>query len=127
MSDGFDARKDSDILRRATRAYVTTLLDDLLPSLRVAARGCGYALAVHGSLSRDIDLVAIPWTVGAQDPDFLVDRLCGVIAGAMGRAIRTNKTWAEKPHGRRAVTIITTGPGEFDLSVMPRIERDPED
>lgn len=34
----------------------------LYPSLVVDARELGYALALHGSMARDLDLVAIPWT-----------------------------------------------------------------
>jgi hypothetical protein len=118
MAEHFDVRKDSGVQRRAMRAYIDALLDELLPPLRLAAKGCGYALTVHGSLQRDIDLVAVPWVDNAQDPELLVSRLCGVIAGALGRA-HPMKEWTDKPHGRKAVTIITTGEAEFDLSIMP--------
>lgn len=126
MSDGFESRKDSPALRRATRAYVEQLLEDLLPPLRLAARGCGYAIAVHGSLARDIDLVAIPWTAGAYTPDKLVERLLGVVAGVLGRAVAPGE-WSDKPHGRKALTIITSGPAEIDLSIMPLIIKEEAD
>ena len=29
------------------------------------AREMGYALALHGSMNRDMDLIAVPWVVGA--------------------------------------------------------------
>jgi hypothetical protein len=119
MSNFFEARKDCPVLRRATRAYIETLLEDLLPPMSLAARGCGYAIAVHGSLSRDIDLVAVPWTSHASTSELLVDRLCGVIAGVMGRACRRGEL-VNKPHGRKALLIITTGEAEIDLSIMPR-------
>ena len=119
MSASFDARKDSHAQRRAMAAYVASLLEDLLPPMRLAARGAGYAIAVHGSLQRDIDLVAIPWTTDAQAADELVERLNGVIAGVLGRACQLGE-WSEKPHGRRALTIITPGDAEIDLSVMPK-------
>jgi hypothetical protein len=120
MSDHFDARKDSEAHRRAMGAYIASLVDDLLPPMRLAARGCGWAITVHGSLKRDIDLVAIPWTTSAQKPEVLVDRLIGVIAGVLGRAVPM-KDWTEKPHGRRALTIITSGEAEIDLSIMPLV------
>lgn len=126
MSDHFDARKDSPALRRATRAYVEQLLEDLLPPLRMAARGCGYAIAVHGSLSRDIDLVAIPWTASAYSPEKLVERLLGIIAGVMGRATVAGE-WTDKPHGRRALIIITGGEPEIDLSIMPKVATKEDD
>ncbi|WP_294138294.1 hypothetical protein [Sphingomonas sp.] len=126
MSGYFDVRKDSPIERKAQKAYVETLLADLLPPLRMAARGCGYAIAVHGSLCRDIDLIAIPWTENADDEKLLVDRLVGVIAGQLGRA--SAQDWKDMPHGRRAVLIYHAGHGaEIDLSVMPPRPRSPGD
>ena len=118
MSDHFESRVDVPTFRKAQRAYIEAMLDDLLPPLRLAARGCGYALAVHGSLARDIDLVAIPWTSSATSAKALVDRLCGVIAGICGRAHPLGE-WTTKPHGRQALIIITSGDAEIDLSIMP--------
>jgi hypothetical protein len=39
----------------------TQKVRDAVYFARVVARSKGYALAVHGSLARDIDLVAVPW------------------------------------------------------------------
>lgn len=118
MAGSFDIRHDSPTQRRAMAAYIAVVLDEALPALRLAAKGCGYALTVHGSQARDIDLVAIPWAEGAQDADRLTERLCGVLAGFLGRATITGE-WVEKPHGRRARLIYTPGDAEIDLSVMP--------
>jgi len=121
MSSHFEARTDSPLIRSATLAFVNTLLDELMPHLCLAARGCGYALAVHGSRRRDIDIIAVPWTDHADSAELLVARLCGVLAGHVGRAISSAK-WADKPHGRRAVTIILPGMcPEIDLSIMPLV------
>jgi len=124
----FEADRDSPTLRTATLAFVEALLEDILPDLRLAARGCGYALTVHGSLARDIDLVAIPWDESADEPELLVQRLCGVLAGKLGRAIYSRADWTDKPHGRRAVCIITGGAmmPAIDLSVMPLIKKQGE-
>jgi hypothetical protein len=122
MSDCFDARKDSPVLRQANAAYIEALMAEMLPALRMAARGSGYALGVHGTLARDIDLLAAPWTEQADSAEFLVQRLCGVVAGFTGRAL-TMQSWSDKPHGRRAVTIIHGGhDAEIDLSIMPRVQ-----
>lgn len=121
MSDHFNAEKDVPALRRAREAYIHALLADLLPPMRTVARACGYALAVHGSLQRDIDLIAIPWTTSAYEPQTFVDRLCGAIAGVTGRAVPRGE-WTEKPHGRRALSIITSGDAYIDLSIMPLVE-----
>jgi hypothetical protein len=125
MARHFDARQDSEVLRRATTAFVHQLLDDVLPPLRLAARGCGYALTVHGSLARDIDLVAVPWEERADEPELLVQRISGVLAGIVGRAyVSRRDKWTDKPHGRVACTIIMPGDcPEIDLSIMPRKDR----
>lgn len=128
MSNHFSAEKDCPAIKRATRAFVDSLLAEMLPGLRLAARGCGYALTVHGSLARDIDLVAVPWTEQAETPELLVDRLCGALAASTGRAINLARAgWAQKPHGRIACTILLPGNcPEIDLSIMPRIEKEPD-
>lgn len=51
------------------------LYDELLPRLRSAARVAGYALAVHGSGARDLDLVAARWVEHALHPESLLERL----------------------------------------------------
>ena len=125
MSDFFEAEKDCPAIKRATRAFVEAFLTEALAPMQLAARGCGYALAVHGSLARDIDLIAVPWTTTADTPELLVQRLCGVLSGLLGRALyRRKDDWTDKPHGRRATTIILPGIcPEIDLSVMPMIEK----
>jgi len=108
-------------LRRAEASFIATALEELLPPIREVARSCGYAIAVHGSLARDIDLIACPWREGASEPDELVAAIVGVVAGVFGRC-RQNGDAGNKPHGRRAYTLIHAGHiGEIDLSVMPRI------
>jgi hypothetical protein len=106
-------------------AYISSLLDDLLPPLRLAARGMGYAIAVHGSLQRDIDLVAIPWTKRAAKAEELFDVLLGITSGVLGRAY-AHGDWTEKPHGRKAKTIHTAGDTYLDLSFMPTVAEDEE-
>ncbi|MEM1039408.1 MAG: hypothetical protein AAGI12_08050 [Pseudomonadota bacterium] len=36
------------------------------------ARDHGYALAAHGSLARDFDLIAVPWAASVSGPEVLV-------------------------------------------------------
>lgn len=87
-------------------AYNRALLDLILPPMRRAAKDAGYALAVHGSLNRDIDLVAVPWTDSAWTPDALADALCGAARGAVGRCNRFKEEWTIKPHGRVGRTLL---------------------
>ncbi len=74
----------------------------------------GYALAIHGSCQRDLDLIAVPWVKGkVTHPDT-------VILDIMKRykLMMCGKP-ENKPHGRKAFAL-DTGAGTFvDISFMP--------
>lgn len=111
-------------------AYNRALLDLILPPMRRVAKDCGYALTVHGSLNRDIDLVAVPWVEhGVRTPEALADAIRGAVAGVTGRC-HMNRDWAEKPHGRRAVILMPwcgESTASLDLSIMPPLGKPEED
>ena|ERR1044071_8613234 len=121
-------RNDSPALREATKAFCTSLLSQIIDPMRLAARHHGYAIAVHGSLARDIDLIACPWREhNVSPPDELVKALCGAIGGITGSCLRQSEK-TDKPHGRIAYTLIHGGfIGEIDLSVMPSITKEKTD
>jgi hypothetical protein len=99
----------------------------LLPPVREAARFRGYAIAVHGSLKRDIDLVAIAWTEQARPVAELVDGVRGAIVGVLGNCLIMGDGTA-KPHRRVAFTLIHPGfAGEIDLSVVPPLKAEQKD
>ena len=79
------------------------------------ARECGYSIAIHGSLKRDVDLVAIPWTEEATGFPTLVGHInAGIDARIIGQP-------ENKPHGRVAVVLQIDGYFKaIDLSIMPR-------
>lgn len=106
----------------ATGAFCRSLLDAILPSVRRVARFHGYAVAVHGSLSRDIDLVAVAWTDTASGPAELVQAVRGAIASVAGNCLIHGgiEKPTQKPHGRIAYTMIHPGfIGDIDLSIIP--------
>lgn len=130
-----DKRTSADVIVQG--ATNRAALDLCLEPLRMAARCHGYAVAVHGSVARDIDLIAIPWTDHASDPEALVLAVCGAIAGALGRCrfdtmhkpkrMKGKMAWGAKPHGRR-VCSLHAWVGEtsihFDFGVMPKIQKE---
>lgn len=119
-----DPRKESVGLRAAQEAYIVAILDHILPPVRMAAKAEGYAIAVHGSLARDIDLIAIPWVDHARPPDLLVQTIRGILAGIFG-ACYVSKEPTMKPQGRLAWTLSShTMTAEIDFSVMPRLPTD---
>lgn len=105
----------------------------LYPMLERIARRHGYALAVHGSLHRDFDLIAVPWVEEASDALALIK--------AMKKATRTVTLHEEtdrlvkdcrptkKPHGRTSYSLHVTNYGMYggylDISVMPKRRRAP--
>lgn len=102
--------------RRVANAYCK-----LIGPLRAVARQDGYALTVHGSIKRDIDLVAIPWIQDAASAAKLAEDIRLETERIIGFAVYGNDgPWPRinKPHGRRCWTIHFNGT-YIDLSVMP--------
>lgn len=93
----------------------------LYPKLTAIARHHGYALAVHGTLARDMDLICIPWIEHPSPPQTVVDEITREFH------IREVGEPDTTVHGRERFTI-TVGFGEcfIDLSFMPRIEGRPD-
>lgn len=102
--------------------------DVLIVALRHVARRCGFALAVHGSLVRDIDLIACPWRESAPEANYLIGELRKateiIIGFARQREVDKNQP-EQKPCGRLAWSFYLThddnGP-YLDISVMPKGE-----
>jgi hypothetical protein len=114
------SKDEIPVIREATGAFNRSILDAVLPAIREAAKFKGYAVAVHGSLKRDIDLIAVAWTDQAYPPDELVSAICGAISGVLGNCLRLGDKPTLKPHGRISYTLIHPGHiGEIDLSVIP--------
>lgn len=101
-----------------------------VPAIREAAREYGYAIGLHGSMRRDLDLIAVPWRDGAADKDNLAH---AISMAACGLAREGRKyQWEAKPAGRIATSLPlcwtdhdnpefgdVPGMGHIDLSVMP--------
>jgi hypothetical protein len=107
-------RKFRDETMRVTIGQFNTLIGQV----RGAAKQCGYAIAVHGSLLRDIDLLAVPWTREAKAPTTLLKAVVEA-CNRFNVGHLKSRTPEKKPHGRRAWVIYVKGT-YIDLSVMPR-------
>jgi hypothetical protein len=87
----------------------------LYPELATIAREHGYALAVHGSLQRDMDLICIPWVEQPSEPKDVVAAITSKFS------IRTIGEPNTTHHGRERWTVsIAFGECFIDLSFMPR-------
>lgn len=118
---GRDSRPSEDHIRRTGEMHAF-----LTPALREVARQHGYALAVHGSLERDIDLIAIPWRDNATSVESLIEQFFAVAKAVLGyvhwSGVASDGPRPEptrKPHGRLAWSIICGGGPYLDISVMP--------
>lgn len=72
-----------------------------LPYIRSAARRCGYAIGLHGSCRRDLDLMAMPWRDCAVSPDELAKTIQYAACGITAQVI----TWERKAVGRIATSL----------------------
>lgn len=94
------------------------------------AREHGYALAIHGSMKRDCDLLAVPWVEDASEPVRLILAFKEAIQAVFTKhdfdhigSVRSHATL--KPHGRLAFSLHLTEEGchgpYLDVSVMPKM------
>jgi hypothetical protein len=96
--------------------------------LHCQARAYGFACVLHGSCTRDLDLLLVPWEPNACDED--VEPIVRMLADSEGLrfkdgvedAMKATVDWTDKPHGRRAVSLYFSKFGDprwIDISVMP--------
>lgn len=106
----------SDLSKKPPPNYAPVYAAALYPELAVIARSHGYALAVHGSLARDFDLICVPWVEFPSTPqevvESIINRFCVQIVG--------KENPSNREHGRQ-VWSLSIGYGEcaLDLSFMP--------
>jgi len=91
------------------------------PDLARIAREHGYALAVHGSLQRDFDIIAIPWAEVVTTHEALIASICEQTA------FREVGQPENKLHGRVAYTLsIGFGECAVDFQFMGPFPRPQE-
>lgn len=91
----------------------------MIPHITEVARGFGYAIGLHGSMNRDLDLLAVPWIAAAMPAEELVEAIRAAVDGE----IRLESAGELLPHGRKQWTIYFSGHRFYiDLHVVPRSE-----
>jgi len=89
---------------------------------RVIAWQHGFALLAHGSYSRDLDLLMVPWEDRAHRG--IVPAVIKRIAQVTGTSIKGEPS--DKPHGRKAYTLHLPDMVRWiDLSVIPCLNEKP--
>lgn len=119
----------------------------LYPALCDRAREHGYALAIHGTVATDLDLIAVPWTTAAVEAETLMLALKAQLGAFNYREMLQHEcgSWATpeeiddmvaaehkrideprgphdcalKPHGRKAWNLYLQHGCKVDLSITP--------
>jgi hypothetical protein len=109
--------------------------------LKEIALEFGYNLVLHGSLNRDLDLVAIPWSEKLGSVRKMIEKMTKRLGGEIllrgSDKRKTINMYGEKPHGRIVYVIninrehyIDENDGEYkhhqyylDISVTPVVKQ----
>lgn len=96
-------------------AFYAAIWEDL----RKSAMDCGWALALHGSLASDLDIMAMPWTEKATEPLTMIHGLLKTLGFSqywIDNQISIDRT--SKPNGRVVYTIPIFGDYYIDLNTI---------
>lgn len=94
-------------------AFFASMYEDI----RYVAIHCGWAVALHGSLCSDMDIMAMPWTEEAIKFEELVDKISKLFDGN-SLAENYTITYDEKPHNRVVATIQIWADFFLDISTI---------
>ncbi len=106
----------------------------IVESMRIIARKHGWALAQHGTMVRDIDLIAVPWIEEAAPWKTVYDEWLATLPLVETEGEHRHAARPQRPHGRRSLLILQAGtvrvddgnpkgtwsPPALDVSFMPR-------
>ena len=84
--------------------------------LRKKAIDCGWALALHGSLNSDMDIMAMPWVKDAIPADDMINKLKECFYG--NDLFPIKKDSVSKPNGRVVYTLAIWGDFYLDINVI---------
>ena len=92
--------------------------------IRCTAWSYGYSALLHGSFTRDLDVVLVPWTDQASVP---FEPLLRLLAERTGLTVQGDAPKL-KPHGRLSWSLLFPAFGDprwIDISCMPRVAEIP--
>ena len=88
----------------------------ILPVIRDAARKHGYGVGVHGTMKRDLDLIAVPW---ASDHSTIDELLIAIQMAVIGYVTGHEKQVKQMPCGRVGCILPIGYFERIDISIMP--------
>lgn len=109
------AKDRKAITSNGKAAFYAAIWEDI----RNAAMDCGWAVALHGSLSRDMDILAMPWIKDCTTAECLIDTIIARcfdnnIVSMLGKRIDK----ISKPHNRICYAIPIYNDFYLDISIM---------
>ena len=90
---------EADVLKKPIHAkpsYYAIMFEPL----KAIALKYGYNLVLHGSLNRDMDLIAIPWQEKLGSIDEMINEYCEYVGGRINSDVEK-----DAPHGRKWYVI----------------------
>lgn len=87
----------------------------------------GYNIVLHGSMNRDLDLIAIPWEETIGDKEKMVDEIVSVIGGVLSMQNRSvdnpiGTRFGLKPNGRIVYIININRDIEYKYNIISEIK-----
>ena len=86
--------------------------------IRCTAWGYGYAALMHGSFTRDLDILLVPWVENITiTPEHLIMAIC-----RKSKLVSNGHPPTLKPHGRLSFTLMFkefADPRFIDIGIMP--------
>lgn len=94
-------------------AFYASMYEDI----RKCAMDLGWAVALHGSLKADMDIMAMPWTKEATNFETLVAAIVGLF-NENEMVHHSSIDYFNKPHGRIVATIPIWEDFYLDISTI---------
>jgi hypothetical protein len=91
------------------------------PIVVEVGRGHGYVMGLHGSLARDLDVIAAPWVGQPSEPADVVEEICHRLGAIAGEDLCTvpPERGPAKPH-REVWNVVLRGGAFLDISFALR-------
>lgn len=108
------AKSREHIVANGRAVFYASIYGDL----KTAALKHGWALALHGSLNSDMDIMAMPWVEDAAPLDIMIDSLRECFTEPMEITIDTTS----KPNNRIVITLSIWADFYLDINVIGPIK-----
>jgi peptidoglycan/xylan/chitin deacetylase (PgdA/CDA1 family) len=109
------AKSREHIVNNGKAAFYAAIWPDLLH----AALDCGWALGLHGSLSNDMDIMAMPWIEEAKPVEELMQALSDCFTGNIFKDGHCVPSYG-KPNGRVVYTMSIWADFYLDINIIER-------